>query len=423
MAPEILHGQLYNHRADLWSLGCVLYELCTLEKAFNDHSQIALMCAIAMGQYKPITFDRHNIVSQCVRDLILVNPLERILAGKIKERISNGYQLPTTRRQMQQASGSSFERGESIRSRSQLQHVGSNDFNNAWILEGNQQQHQPISAFQGSMDPCPSALLYGGHQQPYVSDDVDHPPAIAHNNGASETQQSFARPRSSQMRDTWNIGAKSPQSGYSLNEVASRIQPNPSERITPITQPIPPVSTVDRGNDSSDDDYYGNNRFICLMTVSRILPEPPIHPISQPVDPIPQLSDSLYDSKYDSSGDDVDEVRRRMYEYEFGEDDANNQTFDYRCKVDLFEEQNDEGNSPTNDNGDDAEDSPDTLCDNSGNEFEEQNHDNVEEEIRNSDCQNDSNYGFDNYEDILIDRCQILASMIDDAYSFGVSYD
>ena len=86
MAPEVLDGQPYNHRADLWSLGCVLYELCTLEKAFNDHSQIALMCAIAMGQYKPITFNSHNIMSQCVRDLLLVNPLERILADNIRER-------------------------------------------------------------------------------------------------------------------------------------------------------------------------------------------------------------------------------------------------------------------------------------------------------------------------------------------------
>ena len=85
-APEVLHGQLYNHRADLWSLGCVLYELCTLEKAFNDHSQIALMFAIASGRYKPITFNSHNTVSQCVHDLLLVNLLERILADKIIER-------------------------------------------------------------------------------------------------------------------------------------------------------------------------------------------------------------------------------------------------------------------------------------------------------------------------------------------------
>ena len=86
MAPEVLDGQPYNHKADLWSLGCVLYELCTLEKAFDGQSQFALMSDIAKGQYKPIILKNHYLVAQCVHDLLLVNPLERILADNIKER-------------------------------------------------------------------------------------------------------------------------------------------------------------------------------------------------------------------------------------------------------------------------------------------------------------------------------------------------
>ena len=27
MAPEVLNGEAYNHKADMWSLGCILYEL------------------------------------------------------------------------------------------------------------------------------------------------------------------------------------------------------------------------------------------------------------------------------------------------------------------------------------------------------------------------------------------------------------
>ena len=33
-APEILTNQPYNTRSDLWALGCILYELCTLQLAF-----------------------------------------------------------------------------------------------------------------------------------------------------------------------------------------------------------------------------------------------------------------------------------------------------------------------------------------------------------------------------------------------------
>lgn len=30
MAPEIVNGMQYTFQADIWSLGCILYELCTL---------------------------------------------------------------------------------------------------------------------------------------------------------------------------------------------------------------------------------------------------------------------------------------------------------------------------------------------------------------------------------------------------------
>ena len=38
MAPEILHCRPYNERADVWSLGCTLYEMAHLEPAFPAQS-------------------------------------------------------------------------------------------------------------------------------------------------------------------------------------------------------------------------------------------------------------------------------------------------------------------------------------------------------------------------------------------------
>jgi serine/threonine protein kinase len=35
-APELLGSHVYNNKADIWSLGCILYELTVGQKAFKD---------------------------------------------------------------------------------------------------------------------------------------------------------------------------------------------------------------------------------------------------------------------------------------------------------------------------------------------------------------------------------------------------
>lgn len=35
-APEVLLGNHYSPESDVWGLGCVAYQLCTLEKPFEE---------------------------------------------------------------------------------------------------------------------------------------------------------------------------------------------------------------------------------------------------------------------------------------------------------------------------------------------------------------------------------------------------
>ena len=41
MAPEIFEGVPYDDKADVWSMGCVLYEMAALRKAFEAVGQSA----------------------------------------------------------------------------------------------------------------------------------------------------------------------------------------------------------------------------------------------------------------------------------------------------------------------------------------------------------------------------------------------
>jgi serine/threonine protein kinase len=46
MAPELLHGQDADARSDVFSLGCVLYEMVTGRRAFEGKSQLSVLTAI-----------------------------------------------------------------------------------------------------------------------------------------------------------------------------------------------------------------------------------------------------------------------------------------------------------------------------------------------------------------------------------------
>jgi serine/threonine-protein kinase len=73
MSPEQLEGKDADHRADIWALGCVLYEMATGRRAFVGESQASLIGAILkddpppMRDVQPVTppaLDR--LVSACL---------------------------------------------------------------------------------------------------------------------------------------------------------------------------------------------------------------------------------------------------------------------------------------------------------------------------------------------------------------------
>jgi eukaryotic-like serine/threonine-protein kinase len=55
MAPEQLEGQEADTRADLWALGCVLYEMATGKPAFTGKSQASLIAAVMGNEPVPIS--------------------------------------------------------------------------------------------------------------------------------------------------------------------------------------------------------------------------------------------------------------------------------------------------------------------------------------------------------------------------------
>lgn len=54
MSPEICENKPYTFKSDVWALGCVLYELCTLQHAFAADNLLGLVYKIVQGKIEPI---------------------------------------------------------------------------------------------------------------------------------------------------------------------------------------------------------------------------------------------------------------------------------------------------------------------------------------------------------------------------------
>lgn len=64
MSPEVLQGSGYDFKCDVWSLGCISYELCALVSPFKDETKkmslYDLFQKIIHADYKPLSSSRYS---------------------------------------------------------------------------------------------------------------------------------------------------------------------------------------------------------------------------------------------------------------------------------------------------------------------------------------------------------------------------
>ena len=66
LSPEIWRQEKYNEKTDVYSLGCLFYELCMLKHPYNGKDIKDLQKNVLRGQYQPIT----TYYSEELRDMI-----------------------------------------------------------------------------------------------------------------------------------------------------------------------------------------------------------------------------------------------------------------------------------------------------------------------------------------------------------------
>lgn len=60
MSPEVLKHEGYNSKSDVWSIGCLLYEMCTLQHAFEGQGLMGVMYKIVEGKVPELPSEYSN---------------------------------------------------------------------------------------------------------------------------------------------------------------------------------------------------------------------------------------------------------------------------------------------------------------------------------------------------------------------------
>lgn len=83
LAPELWERKRYSKKADMWSLGVILYELLTLNRPFKGPSQREIMQQVLRGQYDPFLCNVSRTMKSLLDSLLSKNPASRPTTGQL----------------------------------------------------------------------------------------------------------------------------------------------------------------------------------------------------------------------------------------------------------------------------------------------------------------------------------------------------
>ena len=74
MSPELMQEKAYDSKSDIWSLGCLIYELCALKPPFHEaktHSELSIL--VRNGRIPPLPRGYSHALSNIIKAMLSQN--------------------------------------------------------------------------------------------------------------------------------------------------------------------------------------------------------------------------------------------------------------------------------------------------------------------------------------------------------------
>eukprot|EP01065_Artemidia_motanka_P052920 TRINITY_DN967_c0_g3_i1.p1 TRINITY_DN967_c0_g3~~TRINITY_DN967_c0_g3_i1.p1 ORF type:complete len:925 (+),score=266.47 TRINITY_DN967_c0_g3_i1:69-2777(+) len=82
-SPELCQNKPYNNKTDIWSCGCILYELCTLRHAFDGSNMQSLMARIIRGTYQKPPPHYTEPLRRLIDQMLVRDPRQRPSVNRV----------------------------------------------------------------------------------------------------------------------------------------------------------------------------------------------------------------------------------------------------------------------------------------------------------------------------------------------------
>lgn len=95
-SPEVWKDKPYDNKCDIWSLGCVLYELAALHPPFRANSMKDLCNKVIKGSFPKLPKTYSSDFAKVITKMLQVNPSSRPTASDLLDLADVKYKMTET---------------------------------------------------------------------------------------------------------------------------------------------------------------------------------------------------------------------------------------------------------------------------------------------------------------------------------------
>ncbi|KIP02581.1 hypothetical protein PHLGIDRAFT_26519 [Phlebiopsis gigantea 11061_1 CR5-6] len=105
MSPELMQEKAYDSKSDIWSLGCLIFELCALKPPFHEaktHAELSIL--IRNGRIPPLPKGYSPALASVIKAMLNLNPAMRPSAAQLlqHERLELAFKVSETQKMLNQ---------------------------------------------------------------------------------------------------------------------------------------------------------------------------------------------------------------------------------------------------------------------------------------------------------------------------------